>query len=112
MYNPGRNKTRVEFYDRSETKEVENENGEYEQKHKLICVDWVELIPQTGREFVENRKDESAATYRFKMRRRNDIETEDYVIFNGIKAEIIQVLPYIDYTMQNRFIEVVVEWRT
>ncbi|MET3616733.1 head-tail adaptor [Peptoniphilus olsenii] len=112
MYNAGRNKTKVFFYDREELEEVVNEVGEYEQKPKLICVDWVELLPQTGREFIKNRKDEHEMTYRFKMRSRKDIEVNDYVVFNDIKAEIIYIGAYMDYVTQGRYMEVVVLWQS
>ena len=52
MYNAGRNKVKAMFYDRSETEDIVNDVGEYEQKPKLICIDWIELLPQTGREFI------------------------------------------------------------
>lgn len=112
MYNVGRNKTRVEFYDRSETEDVLNDVGEYEQKPKLICIDWAVLIPTTGREFLENRKDEHDMTYRLKMRARKDIEVTDYAVINGQKMEIIYIAPYIDPVVQNRYMEVVVAWRS
>ena len=112
MYNPGRNKVKVKFYDRSETEDIVNEVGEYEQKPKLICIDWAELLPMTGRDFIENRKSESDMTYRFKMRTRNDIEVNDYIEFKGIKAEIVYIAPFIDYTIQNRYMEVVAIWRS
>lgn len=112
MYNPGRNRVKVEFYDRSETEDILNDVGEYEQKPKLICTDWAELIPTTGREFLQNRKSESEMTYRFKMRNRKDIEVNDYVEFNGIRAEIIYIAPFIEPTIQNRYMEVVVSWQS
>ena len=112
MYNAGRNKVKAMFYDRSETEDIVNEVGEYEQKPKLICIDWIELLPQTGREFLQNRKDEHEMTSRFKMRSRKDIEVDDYVEFNGQKAEIIYIAPYMGYVSQNRYMEVVVKWQS
>ena len=112
MYNPGRNKVKAMFYDRSETEDIVNDVGEYEQKPKLICKEWVELIPTTGREFLQNKKSESDMTYRFKMRNRKDIEVSDYVEFDGNRAEIIYIAPYMGYVSQNRYMEVVVKWQS
>lgn len=112
MFNPGRNKVKVQFFDRSETVDTVNDVGEYDQKPKLICTDWVELIPTTGREFLQNKKSESEMTYRFKMRKRKDIEVNDYVEFNGIRAEIIYIAPFIEPTIQDRYMEVVVLWHS
>lgn len=112
MFNPGKFKTKIEFFDREELEEVQNDVGEYVQKHKKIGTDWGELIPQTGSEFLQNRKTESEMTYRFKLRNRKDIEVGDYVKFNNIEAEIIYLAPFIDYISQTRFMEMVVKWRS
>lgn len=104
MYNPGRNKKIAKFYDRKAKLIVDPKTGEKKQVKNLICKEWVELIPITGRQFLDNRKEENEISYRLRMRYRKEIEMEDIVIFDNKKC-------YITFMSEmGRYMELVVRW--
>lgn len=105
MYNPGKNRNFVNFYSRGEFEEYKDDFGQTHQKHKLICREWIEIIPINGKEFLQNRKYESEMDYRLRLRKREDISTSDYVVIDGKKCEIIYISKFSNY------MEMVVSWQ-
>lgn len=106
MYNPGKNKTPAIFYDRRETVTQKNKAGEWIQSPRVITKDWVELIPLTGRQYLEYDKAESEMTYRLRMRYREDIHTDDIVTIEDKTYDIIYISPF------GRYMEVVIRWQS
>lgn len=107
MYNPGRNKTLAYFYDRRKELVRDPKTGEKRQQEKLICKDWVELVPITGRQFLEQRKESNEISYRLRMRYRKEIAIDDIVHIRDQKCEIT----YISVAPTRRYMELVVKWR-
>lgn len=105
MYNPGKNRTRIEIIN---VIELENELGEMEQHEQVIIREWAEIKPLTGKEFLEQRKTESEMNYCLKMRYRKDIKEEYKIKFNGVLTDIIYIAP----NPADRTMEVVVKWQS
>lgn len=104
MYNPGRNRTRVEVYDQK-NEWVENELGEYIPVKPLKFTDWAEVIGQSGKEVLENRKTEHNYGIRLSMRYRKDLDKTDLLMIQGEEIRILAILP------NGRYMEVVGEWQ-
>lgn len=106
MYNPGRNSTIARFYDRRKHLVKNVRTGEMEQKQTLITKDWVEVAPMSGKQFIEQRKEESEMLYRLKMRYRKEIKVDDIVRFDGMTCDILYI------SRMGADAELVVKWRT
>lgn len=106
-YNSGRNRTRVNFYDANIFDEEKNDYGEWEQKPKVIYTAWVEVIPLTGRQYLENRKNEHEMNFKIKMRATDKINEEMWCEINGKKADIIFVSPGV-----GGYMELIANWQS
>lgn len=104
MYNPGRNKIRIEVYSQGE-EYTENEVGEMVPVLKLKFKDWAEIKRQTGKEVLEQRKTEHQLGRTLSMRYRRDLKPEDLIYIEGEEYTVLAILPI------GRYMEVVIEWR-
>lgn len=105
MYNPGRNKTLIEVYSKSDLEKIQIETGEYRLQPKLICKAWVEILSSTGKEFQENKKDKNEISHRLRLRYFNGVKEKDYIKMFGKEWDIEYISP-----PNARYMEMVVTW--
>lgn len=99
-FNPGRNRTLIEIYSRTETEEIQLESGEYDEVPKLIGKAWAEIISYSGKAYLEKRKTETELVHTLKVRDIVKIKNDDYIMMFGQKWEIEYISPPVSRYMQ------------
>ena len=85
---------------------VVNENGVEEEREILVTTIWAKAQNMSGTEVFKANTDYSKTTTRFIIRYRKDITTEDYIIFNNNKFNILYIN---NYNYSNEFLEIIGE---
>lgn len=83
-----------------------NENGIEEKIEVLVATIWAKAQNMSGTEVFKANTDYSKTTTRFIIRYRKDITTEDYILFNNNKFNIVYIN---NYNYSNEFLEIVGE---
>lgn len=85
---------------------VVNENGVEEEREVVIAIVWAKVQNMSGTEMFKANTDYSKTTTRFIIRYRKDITTDDYILFNNNKFNIVYIN---NYNYSNEFLEIVGE---
>lgn len=85
---------------------IVNSNGIEEEAEVNIADIWCKVQNMSGTEIFKANTDYSKTTTRFIIRYRKDITTEDYILFNNNKFNIVYIN---NYNYSNEFLEVVGE---
>lgn len=85
---------------------IVNENGFEEVLEVIVASIWAKVQNMSGSEMFKANTDYSKTTTRFIIRHRKDLTTEDYIIFNNNKFNIVYIN---NYNYSNEFLEVIGE---
>ena len=86
---------------------IVNENGVEEEEEVILTTIWAKAQNMSGTEMFKANTDYSKTTTRFIIRYRKDITTDDYIIFNNNKFNIVYIN---NYNYSNEFLEIIGEF--